>query len=675
VKPVPRASSPVPGSPSRGLQLRRYLALPAEISSFERTYLARMNRIGLAFFLLHVPAMALIALINDIGPWFTLGLTLATIAGPVFAYRVLENPRTISVVYGIAAMIMGGVLVHIGQGIVQIEMHFYFFALLAMLAVFGNPRVIVTAALTVTAHHLGLWLLLPASVFNYDAPMWVVAVHAAFVVLESIAGCFIARSFFDNVIGLERIVLARTTDLDAANRDMRLVLDHVAHGLATIDRDGVLSDQRSRAFDDWFGDPRPEQTIFDLLARSSAEFAEASCVAWDEVVGGVMPLELTLAQMPASFETADAHYRVEYRAIGDGLAPERFLVVVTDDTAELAHEAADRELREAMHLFECYVADRQAVYDFFDEASRLVEHIGDRALRSVPAFARTIHTLKGNASIFGLQSLVIETHRLETLAAEEGRLPTSRELIPLVDRWTALASEVARLVGPQRPVIEIDEKDHAALEAAVRQGERRCELLRRVHAFKLEPTQRRLEHFGAQARRIGIRLDKDVQVVVDGHGLRVDPKYWGPFWNALIHAVRNAIDHGLESPQQRIAVGKPPQGTIALQTRLQEGRLVVEVRDDGQGIDWDRIAQRATERGLPSDTRSELLTALFGGGITTAERVSDFSGRGLGLSALHAATEGLDGRVEVESRRGTGTTIRMIFPGRTMSPDLVMLAG
>src|SRR5205823_7385778 len=111
---------------------------------------------------------------------------------------------------------------------------------IAMLAVFGNPSVIIAAAVTVALHHLVLWFALPQSVFNYDAPVWVVAVHAAFVVLESVAACFIARSFFDNVIGLERIVRARTAELDRRNRDMRLVLDNVGQGFATVDAAGVL---------------------------------------------------------------------------------------------------------------------------------------------------------------------------------------------------------------------------------------------------------------------------------------------------------------------------------------------------------------------------------------------------------------------------------------------------
>jgi hypothetical protein len=96
-------------------------------------------------------------------------------AGPALAYATLERPRVVSIIYGVSAMFFGGLLVHFGQGPVQIEMHFYFFALIAMLAVFGNPLVIVAAAVTVALHHLLLWFIVPESVFNYDAPVWVVA--------------------------------------------------------------------------------------------------------------------------------------------------------------------------------------------------------------------------------------------------------------------------------------------------------------------------------------------------------------------------------------------------------------------------------------------------------------------------------------------------------------------
>src|SRR6202042_3083434 len=105
----------------------------------------------------------------------------------------------------ITSMFMGGLLVHFGQGPMQIEMHFYFFVSLALLAVYANPLIIIAAATTVALHHLVLYLFLPRSAFNYEASLLAVSVHALFVALESIAACFVARTFFENVGGLEKI--------------------------------------------------------------------------------------------------------------------------------------------------------------------------------------------------------------------------------------------------------------------------------------------------------------------------------------------------------------------------------------------------------------------------------------------------------------------------------------
>jgi signal transduction histidine kinase len=197
--------------------LLRYILLPSQSSEFEKNYLVRVNRVALWFFVAHLPVFTLIAYFNSTGPKLAIGLTSAVLIGPLMAMRFLQSQRSVSVIMGITAMLMGGLLVHFGQGPVQIEMHFYFFVLLALLAVYANPLVIVVAALTVAVHHLVLWYVLPASVFNYDAPVWVVGVHALFVVLEAVAACFIARNFFDNVVELEQRIQERTLLLTETN--------------------------------------------------------------------------------------------------------------------------------------------------------------------------------------------------------------------------------------------------------------------------------------------------------------------------------------------------------------------------------------------------------------------------------------------------------------------------
>ena len=214
--------------------------LPAVITEFERKHVQRVNRIALWFFAGHLPVFMVIAYFNDTRPELAAAFTAAILIGPLLAHKTLDNPRHVAAIYGITAMCMGGLLVHFGQGPVQIEMHFYFFALIAMLAVYGNPSVIYIAAITVAMHHLIVWIWIPRSVFNYDASVWVVGVHAAFVVLETVAVAVIARSFFDNVIHLEQIVDARTREkqtLETEQQAAAMLVNHmVGDSSGFIDR-------------------------------------------------------------------------------------------------------------------------------------------------------------------------------------------------------------------------------------------------------------------------------------------------------------------------------------------------------------------------------------------------------------------------------------------------------
>jgi two-component system, chemotaxis family, sensor kinase CheA len=637
------------------------LVLPAQLSAFEQTYLRRMNRIGLAFFALHVPALMLIAFFNDTGVLAALGLTLAVLVGPMLAYLTFDNPRSVSNVYGFTAMLMGALLVHLGQGPVQIEMHFYFFALLAMLAVYANPMVIVTAAVTVALHHLLAWAVVPTSVFNYDAPIWVVLVHAAFVVLESTATCFIARSFFDNVIGLERIVQSRTAQLDRRNADMRLVLDHVQQGFLTIDRDMVMSPERSKVVDLWLGAPSAG-TFVDYLSPRLPRIAQSFALGWQEVLLDIMPLELNIAQLPSAFTLDARHFRLEYEPIMQDEQLQKLLIVISDVTAEVERERLELLQRDVMRVLGRVASDKSGLLEFFAEASEqvavIVEARGNAVLQK-----RTIHTLKGNAMIFGVQTIAQLCERLEANIDETLQLPSDLERAELGLRWTRLCQQVGGLLGERKTErMEIDDAEYEDLLASVLRGASGPEIAHRLRSWRLEPTLKRLVRIGEQARSLAQRTAKGtISVEIADNQLRLDSADWAPFWSAFVHVVRNAVDHGLETESERAAAGKP-RGTLFLATRREQHDLLIELSDDGRGIDWARVALKAAERGLPHATRHDLVEALFADGLSTRDEATEYSGRGVGMSAVRAASAERGGSVEVQDRPGGGTRLLFRFP-------------
>jgi two-component system, chemotaxis family, sensor kinase CheA len=638
--------------------LRTYLVLPVEISQFERQYLARMNRIALIFFFCHLPVFMGVAVLAGTGVSQAAILTALALIGPAVASQTLRNPRHVSVVFGFTAMCMGGILVHVGRGAMQIEMHFYFFVLIALLAVFANPMVIFTAALTVALHHLTLYLLLPRSVFNYDASIWAVAVHFAFVVLESIAACFVARSFFDNVIGLEKIVQSRTDALSDRNRDMRLVLDNVGQGFLTVDPDGLVSAERSAIAARWVGGYVPGKKIWEHLGELDPSGRDWFRVAWEAIGEDVLPLELSIDQLPKRWGSGPTTFALEYRPLVVEGKLTRVLVVMSDVTAQVEREQLEIEQRDFVRVFQCLRKDKKGLLEFFSEADDLVSKLVGEEL-PVAEVRRLLHTLKGNSALFGLSALAAFCHDLESNLLETDGALTGGEREQLGRVWGALAVSLRGLLGGDRTDrVEIDQAEYEAVLDALDGNGAREEIALRIKGWQFEPSQTRLTRLAEQARAIASRLGKgNLNVVIEPNDVQLFPGAWSAFWSAFTHAIRNAVDHGIEFSDERLAAGKPAQGQLRLTTQLLGDELVVEIADDGRGIAWSLVRERAAAAGLPFQTREDLVEALFWDGLTTKGEVSELSGRGIGMGALRAICRKMGGSLQVSSTPGQGTCL------------------
>lgn len=651
----------------------RYICLPSEMSPFEQKYLTRMNQVGVWFFLMHLPLFIAISAINHTNPLLTALLTLATLAGPIVAMRTCSL-RTTSVVMGVTAMFMGGILVHIGQGPVQIEMHFYFFVLLALLAVFANPMVIVAAAVTAALHHAILWLSQPASVFNYDAPIWVVGVHASFVVLESVAACYIARSFFDNVVGLEKIIDARTAEVRSRNRDMRMILDAVEQGFFTIDKDGVMSDERSAAVERLLGSAATGVKLVDFLRPIDSSVADWLELGLEDVFAELMPLEVTLDQLPKRIHTGSKILKLDFSPVHQDGVLVALAVVISDIGALVAREQLEAEHRMMISMLDRISKDKAGFLEFVGEAQTLVDSFANAHECDINTLKRNVHTLKGNAGIFGLDLIAEKCHSLENLMAETGEIPSAQHWDKLRSNWTGVMENIRRLVGEFTTGIMLGDQEYADIMAGILNNDSRDHLVWRVASWRLEPTKNRMSRIADQARILARRYGKgDLDIEISGGDYRIDPDHWAPFWSAFVHVVRNAVDHGLESTEERIECGKPTAGSIRLSTMIVEDRFVVSLSDDGRGIDWNKVADRAKKQNLPCESRADLVDALFHEGFSTKDEVSELSGRGVGMSAIKKACQDMHGHLEITSELNVGTTIQFWFPISEMSPSTVAL--
>ncbi len=652
-------------------KLKEYLTLPSELTEFEIRYLGRMNRIADAFFLFHIPFLTLLAQFNGTSAGLAFVLSALTAAGPWVGKHLCSNPRSVSIVHGVTSMFMGALLVHFGQGPVQIEMHFYFFVLLALLAVFANPMVIVAAAVTVAAHHAVLWFALPSSVFNYAAPIWVVGVHALFVVLESVAACFIARSFFDNVIGLERKVAERTCELEGRNESMRRILNTIEEGMFTVDPSGRVGTELSAAAEKLLG-PLPENRLFvDWLGGNDQSAADWLLIGLDEVYAGIMPLEITLDQLPKRCSAGSKTLSIEYSPLFENKSLSALTVVVRDISAEVSQERLEAENREMLTIIDKLSTDRSGFIEFFEEADGLVEGLKSENRKDWHVVKRRLHTLKGNCSIFGLDRIATVCHQLESIIAEEGESPADAQWTQLFGAWANVRGNIRRLMAEHESGIELSIEQYQTLLMGILNGESKQNLVPMLASWQLEATQRRLTRLAEQAKRLASRLGKgEIEVEVRDNNLRIDAEHWGSIWSTLVHVIRNAIDHGLESREERLTNGKPDFGKLTLSTEIQESRFIISIADDGRGLNWDKLRELAQQQGLPSQTETHLINALFCDGLSTAETITEVSGRGVGLSAVKNACDELSGCVQVNSKAGQGSEFRFVFDSRCMAPKL-----
>ncbi len=643
-----------------------YLLLPNVQTNFEDQHLFRMNRVALVFFWCNLPLFAAVAWWNETGLLSALLLTALTLFGSTVSTLVWKSSRTTSVIHGITAMCMGGLLVHFGQGPMQIEMHFYFFSLLAVLSIFGNPMVIVAAAVTVTLHHTVIFAIIPDSVFNYEASWWVVAVHAAFVVVESAAAVFLARSYFDNVIGLERIVAERTSELDRANQSMRLVLENVSEGLVTVDRDGRLARERSAKASEWLGGDSTATPLAERIRRVDAAAGEWLELGWQDLVDGIMPMSVTLDQLPKCVVNGDQLLKMSYIPIGETKDGdfERMLVVMSDVSAEMARKKSESQQRQLLALIETFNEDRVGFQAFYDDASAAMQMLAEPGTQSQENVLRWLHTLKGNALSYNMEQFGYAIHGLETRLAEECRPMSMADFQELDGHWNGIRDGLAMIVGVRAEgFIQISSERAIELERAVSDNRDSGEVLDILRTIAFQPATVRLNSIAQQAKRIAslVGLD-DLRVVVEDNDIHLPPAAWAPFWSSLGHVIRNALDHGIESGSERLDAGKPRVGTLTLRSEAVAGFVNISVADDGRGIDWQAVRAKAVQAGLSVDEHNDLIEALFHDGLSTCEKATELSGRGVGLSAVRQACLDCGGVVHVTTSLNEGTTITFQFP-------------
>jgi len=263
------------------------------------------------------------------------------------------------------------------------------------------------------------------------------------------------------------------------------------------------------------------------------------------------------------------------------------------------------------------------------EEKKKIEEEGERVLRIDVQKIESLMNLVGE--------LVLERNRLLRLSQSMTEEGYSRRL----EELEAVVSSIDRIVG---------------------------DLQLAVMKTRMQPVKKLFQKFPRVARDLSRMLGKEVELSTEGEDTEMDKSLIERLEEPLIHLIRNSIDHGVEPPEERERLGKPRAGRIRLKAYYQGDRVFISVEDDGRGIDVDKVKEKAIEKGIATKdrlekmTEKEILSLVFSPGFSTADRISEVSGRGVGMDVVMDVVMRFRGTVDLSSEKGKGTKVTMSFP-------------
>lgn len=267
-----------------------------------------------------------------------------------------------------------------------------------------------------------------------------------------------------------------------------------------------------------------------------------------------------------------------------------------------------------------------------------------------------------------VQATVVEAALGKQKKLEEKRSTEAKSIKVPADRLDALINQVGELViAGAAAELQAKRTHQRALQEAASNLLRLVEDVRDTALrLRMIPIGDVFSRFPRVVRDVSKELGKDIELTIRGAEAELDKSMVEKIGDPLMHLVRNSIDHGIESPAQRAAVGKPEVGTVSLNAYHESGSIVIEVSDDGAGLDQNRILRKAIERGLVSADAdlepADIYRLILEPGFSTAETVTNLSGRGVGMDVVKSNVEALRGSLDIESVPGQGTTMRICLP-------------
>ena len=477
-------------------------------------------------------------------------------------------------------------------------------------------------------------------------------------------------------IGLE--MLYETYYEQKKSRD--LLLGSLNQGYLTFNREGIIQEGTTKITEDlletsFFESEVKKLKVWDVLFKKKEQ--NENFKKWiDKIFEGRFSFKDLKQLAPKSFEGSKGKYiELEFRPIYEEESKrkiDKVIMIASDKTHELELEnklSADKENIE--FVSKCLQNPLEFVDLIFDTTSLIHEFKFEKNSLDKGELFRKFHTTKARFGQFSLKSLTTIINDVETAIS----LGNFQKMESSVEKFDL---ELKEFVKRNRLIVEaankflVDEGNAVQVPEIIEKAQSFEDINQYIEFVKneylLTDLKTKFERYIPLVNEIAESQGKTINVEISGDKVLVDTNKYSNFINSSIHLFRNMVDHGIESEDERIEKAKPQKGEIKVDFKLNGGNFELVIQDDGQGIDPDRIREKAIEKGLKSEKElaqikdEQIMDMIFMPGLSTKEEVTDVSGRGVGMDAVRDEVNKLKGEISVSSKIDEGTKFVIKLP-------------
>lgn len=486
---------------------------------------------------------------------------------------------------------------------------------------------------------------------------------------------------------LEQKVEERTEKLKRANNFIKTMVDSLAQGLLVFDKSGVCLDLYTKACEKLMGvNPSNKPLVEVVRPEDPGLFGDWVSNLFEEMIPFESIVELGPRSLPGSkdYKAFDfKHVTLDFFPMrSDEGKIENVVLVATDKTKEFKAQKQIIEEQNYVKLVTKVINDKRNFLRFIQLFETSLKEEADKIKLNNEInkndFMRLLHSMKGSASFYSFADIVNFLHQFETDILQD-KLQVDETLKRIEDVLLLLKKNIQRLkdfIGENKEQFMEIPESHLRNFYTILFKENPVAAKKFSKEFLEIPVEKYIEQYKNLVKELAPKLGKSIHpmIVINGD-LSVDMNYFQKFFDSCIHLFRNAVDHGIEKPEVRSQRGKDQSGTIrisfSLETDNTRQMLAFHVQDDGGGIDPDRIRSKMKELGYPDDQVNEsdedIIYHIFDPSFSTAETLTDVSGRGVGLFDIQENVNQLGGHIELNSLKGKGTvfTFKLPLPGPT----------